>query len=440
MIAFVEQGCRFVGPVLIGDTIHTEFEVKKLERKGDKGVLRFGVTVTNQRGETVVDGHHVSGEVPVTGEVPVPGQVPVTAEVPGRGDVSMTSAREEVVPRTPAATSAPKPRYAEVCRAFSRAEGFRALGWTPDGDVDLGTTILDRHAGTGRRALTWFAKDGSRHDYSFDQLSEWSARFASALRRRGVERGDRVAGYLPRTPETLIAMIGAWKAGAIYVPIFTGFGPDAIAYRVKDSVARILCTHWEYRGRVPRLPGHVHILTVARNRPDDAQQTGSPRGGRARVPGHCAGRHGYELLGSTQGRGPADGAGAGQAPRPCGAALHLGIDGSAQGRPHRHELRAGGASVDDARRGAPAGRRVLADRRPGLGLRAHLLHAGARARRARRVPRGGAERDVRARAHSRPRRHQPGHDADAAARDHGARRGCRAAARACAGRAAAASP
>ncbi len=59
MVAFAEQGCRFVGPVLIGDTIQTEFEVKGLEKKGDKGVLRLGVTVTNQRGETVLAGHHV---------------------------------------------------------------------------------------------------------------------------------------------------------------------------------------------------------------------------------------------------------------------------------------------------------------------------------------------------------------------------------------------
>lgn len=59
MIAFVEQRCRFLGPVLIGDTIHTDFEVAGLERRGDKGVLTFGVRVTNQRGEAVLEGQHV---------------------------------------------------------------------------------------------------------------------------------------------------------------------------------------------------------------------------------------------------------------------------------------------------------------------------------------------------------------------------------------------
>ena len=59
MIAFVEQGCRFLKPVLLNDTVHAEFEVSGLERKGDRGVLRLGVTILNQRGEAVLAGHHV---------------------------------------------------------------------------------------------------------------------------------------------------------------------------------------------------------------------------------------------------------------------------------------------------------------------------------------------------------------------------------------------
>ena len=59
MIAFVEQGCRFRKPVLLGDTVHAEFEVAGLERKGDRGVLRLRVSLLNQRGEEVLEGHHV---------------------------------------------------------------------------------------------------------------------------------------------------------------------------------------------------------------------------------------------------------------------------------------------------------------------------------------------------------------------------------------------
>jgi acyl dehydratase len=59
MIAFAEQGCRFLKPVLLNDTIHTEFEVSGLERKRDRGVVRLAVTVVNQRAEAVLSGHHV---------------------------------------------------------------------------------------------------------------------------------------------------------------------------------------------------------------------------------------------------------------------------------------------------------------------------------------------------------------------------------------------
>jgi 3-hydroxybutyryl-CoA dehydratase len=59
MIAFLEQGCRFRKPVLLGDTVHAEFEVAGLERKGGRGVLRLRITLLNQRDEEVLEGHHV---------------------------------------------------------------------------------------------------------------------------------------------------------------------------------------------------------------------------------------------------------------------------------------------------------------------------------------------------------------------------------------------
>jgi acyl dehydratase len=59
MVAFVEQGCRFLKPVLVGDTVRPQFEVAALERKGDRGLVRLAIRVTNQRDELVLEGHHV---------------------------------------------------------------------------------------------------------------------------------------------------------------------------------------------------------------------------------------------------------------------------------------------------------------------------------------------------------------------------------------------
>ena len=158
-----------------------------------------------------------------------------------------------------------RPTYAEARAAFRWAAGFRALGWVPTADVSLGETIVDRHAGSGRRALSWFGKSGSCREFTFDELSQLSTRFANLLRSLGVGKGDRVAGFLPRVPEAIVAMLGSWKAGAIYVPIFTGFGSDAIGYRMAHSRARVLCTHWEYRDRVPPALPEATIVTVTRD-------------------------------------------------------------------------------------------------------------------------------------------------------------------------------
>jgi len=158
--------------------------------------------------------------------------------------------------------STSRPAYTEVCRAFRWEDSHRALGWTATAPVNLAETIVDRHTGSGRPALSWFGKNGASALVTYDELSARASRFAGLLRSLGVEPGERVAGLLPRIPETLVTMLGTWKAGAIYVPIFTGFGPDAIAFRVQDSGARMLCTHAAYRARVPDLPPGVRIITV----------------------------------------------------------------------------------------------------------------------------------------------------------------------------------
>ena len=154
------------------------------------------------------------------------------------------------------------PHYDDVRRSFRWDEALRALDWTSTGSVNLGRTIVDRHAASTRPALRWFGKAGQRRTVTFDDLGRFSNRFANWLRTRGVGKGDRVAGYLPRIPETVVVMLGTWKAGAVYVPIFTGFGSDAIDFRLRHSGAKVLCTHSEYRSRISSPPSTTAIVTV----------------------------------------------------------------------------------------------------------------------------------------------------------------------------------
>jgi acetyl-CoA synthetase len=161
-----------------------------------------------------------------------------------------------------------RPTYVEARREFRWADTLRALDWDSSGPVNLGHTIVDRHVGASRPALRWVGKNGVCQTCTFEELSRLSTKFCNWLRDRGVGEGDRVAGYLPRVPETLAIMIGTWKAGGVYVPIFTGFGPDAIEFRVRHSGAKVLCTQWEYRSRLPTpLPDGATVVTVAESGP-----------------------------------------------------------------------------------------------------------------------------------------------------------------------------
>ena len=77
-----------------------------------------------------------------------------------------------------------------------------------------------------------------------------------------MRKGDCVAGILPRVPETIAVMMGTWKAGGIYVPIFTGFGVEAVRLRLLKCEAKVAFTHHEYRSQIPELSG-LFVVTLA---------------------------------------------------------------------------------------------------------------------------------------------------------------------------------
>ena len=100
----------------------------------------------------------------------------------------------------------------------------------------------DRHADSDKVALVWEGRDGQRATWTFAQLKEAAARFANLLDSHGIKPGDTVAGLLPRTPELLITILGTWRVGAIYQPLFTAFGPKAVEHRIKESGAKMVVT------------------------------------------------------------------------------------------------------------------------------------------------------------------------------------------------------
>jgi acetyl-CoA synthetase len=109
--------------------------------------------------------------------------------------------------------------------------------------------LCDRHDGA-KIALRYEDANGNRQAFTFAQLRELSERFASVLCDLGVTKGDRVATLMPKSPELVIALLAIWRLGAVHVPLFTAFGPQAVAYRVENSGARVVVTDSANRSKL----------------------------------------------------------------------------------------------------------------------------------------------------------------------------------------------
>ena len=170
-------------------------------------------------------------------------------------------------------TQGPSPRlanYEAVRRDFSWAQARQQLTGLPDGGLNIGFEAVDRHviAGQGQKlALRWLGKDGHAEDFTYADLRLATNRFANLLAGLGVLRGERVFTLLGRQPALYIAALGTLKAGCVFSPLFSAFGPEPIETRMTKGDGRVLVTTEAlYRKKVApvrdRLPGLAHVLLV----------------------------------------------------------------------------------------------------------------------------------------------------------------------------------
>ncbi|GAC1403679.1 MAG: AMP-binding protein [Candidatus Velthaea sp.] len=125
------------------------------------------------------------------------------------------------------------------------SRGKALATWFPGARFNAAANCLDRHVDAGRggdEALVWEGEDGAVRTFTFEQLRAAVARLAGALRELGVAKGDTVGIFMPLIPETAIGLLAIAYAGAIAVPAFSGYGPDALAARLEDAKAKVLLT------------------------------------------------------------------------------------------------------------------------------------------------------------------------------------------------------
>ena len=126
-------------------------------------------------------------------------------------------------------------------------DGPQFTEWYPGAKLNVAHNTVDRHAaaGNGSRnhvACIWEGEDGEVRQQTYHDLQRQANRVANALEARGIGEGDTVGLYMPMVPEVQSILYGIFKAGAIAVPIFSGFGVDATATRIADSECSVLFT------------------------------------------------------------------------------------------------------------------------------------------------------------------------------------------------------
>ncbi|MFY9974052.1 MAG: AMP-binding protein, partial [Chromatiaceae bacterium] len=168
------------------------------------------------------------------------------------------------------------PDYAATRSGFTWNQARATLRGLPGGGLNIAFEALDRHLDEGladKVAIRWLGRDVTGLDLTYRELAALTSRFAHLLERLEVAPGERVFSLLGRVPELYVAALGTLKAGRVFSPLFSAFGPEPVKARMEIGDARVLVTtETYYRRKVAswrhELPGLRHVLLTDRRGAD----------------------------------------------------------------------------------------------------------------------------------------------------------------------------
>jgi acetyl-CoA synthetase len=117
--------------------------------------------------------------------------------------------------------------------------------WFVGGKLNISYNCLDRHLSTWRRnkaAIIWEGEPGDSRTLTYAQLHREVCQFGNAMKQLGVQKGDRVAIYMPMIPEAAIAMLACARIGAAHTVVFGGFSAEALKERLNDAQTKLVIT------------------------------------------------------------------------------------------------------------------------------------------------------------------------------------------------------
>jgi len=148
--------------------------------------------------------------------------------------------------------------YDVACRDFSWAQARAELDGLPGGrGLNIAHEAVDRHAHgslADAAALRCHRRDGARRTLTYRELATETSRFANVLRQLGAAPGAHVATLLSRVPELYVAVLGTLKHGSVCSPLFSAFGPEPVAQRLRlGRIELLVTTPRLYRRRIAPL-------------------------------------------------------------------------------------------------------------------------------------------------------------------------------------------
>ncbi|MDX1716547.1 MAG: propionyl-CoA synthetase [Anderseniella sp.] len=127
-------------------------------------------------------------------------------------------------------------------KVYDRVDGLDR--WFVGAQCNTCWNCVDRHveAGRGEQAAIIYDSPitGAKRTISYAELLDEVATFAAVLKKRGVDKGDRVIIYMPMVPEAAIAMLACARLGAIHSVVFGGFAPKELATRIDDARPKLI--------------------------------------------------------------------------------------------------------------------------------------------------------------------------------------------------------
>jgi len=158
--------------------------------------------------------------------------------------------------------------YEPYSRVIDLSPGIARPSWCVGGRMNIVHNCLERWMGTPtehRPALHWEGEEGTTRSLTYAELLREVNRAAGGLRALGVTPGDRVALFMPMCAELVIAFFAVIKIGGIVLPLFSGYGADAVTTRLRDAGVKVLITadgFWR-RGQAVRMKEVADVAVAA---------------------------------------------------------------------------------------------------------------------------------------------------------------------------------